>query len=83
MKLIRSPADLAEWRQRIGLTQRAAAAELGVALRTYQEWERGARWNTGEPVEIDRRTTLACAALEKGIAPFIQTTHPSPPGRNS
>src|SRR5574337_1954036 len=41
---------------------------LGVRLATYQEWERGARFADGRPVQIDRRTALACAALAAGLA---------------
>lgn len=65
-----TPDDLYRWRERMRLSQRAAAAEFGVALPTYQEWERGTAWKTGKPVEIDRRTALACAALEAGLPPL-------------
>ena len=51
----------------MGFTQRQAAAALGVALPTYQEWRRGARFRDGAPVEIDRITVLACAALAAGL----------------
>ena len=62
-----TPADLAAWRQHMGYTQAQAAAALGVQPVTYQEWERGARFRDGRPVEIDRRTALACAALAAGL----------------
>lgn len=52
----------------MGYSQRAAAEALGVRLATYQEWERGARFADGRPVQIDRRTALACAALAAGLA---------------
>ena len=61
-------ADLAAWRQHMGYTQRAAAAALGVTLATYQRLERGAEWADGAAVTIDRRTSLACAALAAGLA---------------
>ncbi|MBW7903128.1 MAG: helix-turn-helix transcriptional regulator [Rhodocyclaceae bacterium] len=61
--------DMRRWRKSMGFTQRAAAAELGIALPTYQAMERGTAWATGKPVEIDRRTALACAALRAGLAP--------------
>ena len=51
----------------MGFTQRQAAAALGVALPTYQEWRRGARFRDGAPVEIARITVLACAALAAGL----------------
>ena len=62
-----TPADLAAWRARMALTQRQAAAALGVTLATYQRLERGAEWADGAPVTIDRRTALACAALAVGL----------------
>ena len=58
-----TPADLAAWRAHLTLSQREAAAALGVSLPTYQRLERGAEWADGAPVQIDRRTALACAAL--------------------
>ena len=61
--------QLAQWRADLGLSQRAAAAALGIALPTYQSMERGRSWKTGQPLEIDRRTALACAALAAGLAP--------------
>ena len=62
-----TPADLAAWQAHMGFTQRQAAAALGVTLPTYQEWRRGARFKDDAPVEIDRRTALACAALAAGL----------------
>ncbi len=61
--------DLARWRTDLGLTQRVAAAALGIALINYQEMERGTRFATGKPAPIDRRTALACAAIRAGLAP--------------
>lgn len=63
-----TPADLAAWQAQMGFSQRQAAEALGVTLPTYQEWRRGARFRDGAPVEIDRRTVLACAALAAGLA---------------
>ena len=64
-----TPADLAAWRASLGLSQRAAAAALGVTLATYQALERGRAWGTERPLLIDRRTALACAAIRAGLAP--------------
>lgn len=61
---------LADWRARMDLSQRAAAAALGISLTTWQQLESGTSRQTGEPVEPDRRTLLACAALEAGLAPI-------------
>ncbi len=33
--------DLRAWRQTMGLSQRAAAAALGVSSATVEQWERG------------------------------------------
>ena len=62
-----SPADLAAWELHMGYSQRQAAEALGVTLPTYQQWRRGARFKDDVPVEIDRRTALACAALAAGL----------------
>lgn len=59
------PYDIAAWRARMGLSQRAAAQALGVALTTYQQWERGTSRRTGQPVEVPRVVVLACEALER------------------
>jgi transcriptional regulator with XRE-family HTH domain len=64
-----TPDQLARWRADLGLTQRAAAAALEIALINYQQMERGSRFATGEPAPINRRTALACAAIRAGLAP--------------
>lgn len=63
-------SPLKEWRTRIGLSQRAAAEKLGVTLQTYQDLESGITRATGQPRELDLRTRLACAAIERGIEPI-------------
>lgn len=60
--------DLQAWQARMGLSQRAAAEKLGVALSTYQAWARGHDVRTGRAVTIDRRTALACAAIEAELS---------------
>lgn len=71
-----TPADLATWRTQMDMTQRQAAEALGVTPTTYQRMERGADFTTGKPVEIDRRTALACAALAAGLGPYSATPAP-------
>jgi len=61
--------ELRAWRTAIGITQQAAADALGVTLATFQQWERGTSFATGKPVKIDRRTSLACAAIRAGLEP--------------
>lgn len=73
-----TPADLAIWRADMGLSQRAAAAALGVAQSTYQAMERGAAWGTGRAMGIDLRTALACAAIRAGLVPEGATTSTPP-----
>ena len=68
-----TPADLKTWRAEMALSQRAAAAALGVSLPTYQRMERGANFDTGQPQAIDLRTALACAALAAGLSPWPST----------
>ena len=58
-----------QWRVRMGLTQRAAAAALGLTLATWQAIEKGAP-RYGRDRDNDLRTRLACAAIEAGIAPI-------------
>lgn len=65
-----TPADLAAWRAHMGYSQRAAARALGMSLPGYQRMERGADFATGKPVEIDRRTALACGAIAAGIGEY-------------
>lgn len=47
------------WRQALRLTQRSAAQVLDLTLKAWQEIELGARFETGEPVALPRRTELA------------------------
>lgn len=65
-----APNPLGAWRARMGLSQRAAAAALGITLTTYQQHERGRSWRTGEAVEPPATLLLACAAIEHGIRPI-------------
>lgn len=60
---------LAEWRSRMGWSQRKAAEALGVAYRTYQSWEWEKSHNTGEPMKPPKPALLAAAALENGLGP--------------
>ncbi len=65
-------AGVAAWRERMGLSQRAAAAALGMSLSGYQQIERGLSWATGLSMPLpDRRTALAMAALEAGLKPMV------------
>lgn len=52
------PDRLWKWREREGLTQREAAATLGVPHRTYQGWEGGRRmpWPRLLTLALERAT---------------------------
>jgi len=56
--------DFRGWRLLMRLSQTAAAEKLGVPLRTYCNWERGA------PVRHPRVLALALGAVIKGIEPW-------------
>lgn len=73
---MRADTPCARWRARIaearGRTypQRQAAADLGLALTTYQDQERGINRQTGQPIRTPRTLLLACAAIEHGLDPI-------------
>lgn len=71
-----TPAELAAWRAHMGYSQRAAADALGVTASTYQQWERGASFRTGAPLQPDKRTALACAAIAAGLEPWPEKVAP-------
>jgi transcriptional regulator with XRE-family HTH domain len=53
----------------MALSQRAAAAALGMSLPAYQQQERGASYE-GKAREPSHALLLACAAIERGIDPI-------------
>lgn len=59
-----SPGDLRAWRMLTGLTQEAAALQLGVPLSSYAGWERGL------PIRHPRLVALALAAIHEGMPPW-------------
>lgn len=67
-----SPTEFHVWRKHMRFSQRTAAQALGVTLATLQAWERGRSFQTDKPVQIDRRTALACAALAVGIEEWAE-----------
>ena len=62
-------ADFQAWHARMGYTYDSGATALGVSRSTYANLLRGTHRDTGAAVQYDRRTALACAALEAGLAP--------------
>lgn len=61
------PADLIEWRRRLGLSQAAAAEKLGCGRRSLQLWEAGTN-------EVPRYIGLAAAAIALGISEYPSAT---------
>ena len=59
--------DLKSWRERLGLTQRQAAAHLGMTQSGYSAMKRGTSYGRSTPLVIDRRTELATQALEHSL----------------
>lgn len=54
-----TPAEMQEWRARLGITQARAAEMIGVSARAVKYWEAGQR---SIPATVER----LCAALEAG-----------------
>ena len=52
-----TPASFLAWRQRLGLSVRAASKALGCSRNAIDRWEKGA-------TPIPRYVELACAAIE-------------------
>jgi DNA-binding XRE family transcriptional regulator len=63
------------WRMMMDLTQARAAEMLGLSKPTIENYERGTRRDTGEPVAIPPHVALACAALYHKIAPWEDGDH--------
>lgn len=59
---------VAAWQARLGLTDRAAAAALGMSLSAYQAQKLGRE--NGKPRSASRALLLACAAIEAGLQPI-------------
>jgi len=53
-RTVAMPADVGVIRERLGLSQSAFAALLGVSVRTLQDWEQGRRAPTGSALSLLR-----------------------------
>ncbi|MGH8369625.1 MAG: helix-turn-helix domain-containing protein [Gammaproteobacteria bacterium] len=60
---VKMPDDVSAIRERMGLSQSAFAALLGVSLRTLQDWEQGRRKPTGPAYALLRVATRHPEAL--------------------
>ena len=63
-----SPADFKRWRKSLKLSQKEAAAALGLKRRAVQYYEKGER--NGDPVQIPKTVRLACFALAEGCKDY-------------
>jgi len=63
-------SDFEAWRQHLGLNITEAGEALGISYDTARNLNAGVSRQTGEPVELDRRTRLAMAALALRIPPW-------------
>jgi len=76
LQIVEARYRAARWRARMAqqrggtYTQRDAASDLGMALSSYQDQERGTNRVTGEPIRTPRSLLRACAAIEHGIDPI-------------
>lgn len=61
---------LKKWRKAQGLTQKEAAALLGLSEFTLINYEAGHRRDDGSPVTVPRYIALACAAIAQGITEY-------------
>lgn len=60
--------DFKKWRKSLGLSQKDAAAFLGLKRRMIQYYEKGER--DGDKVTIPRAVRLACYAITEGVADY-------------
>ena len=59
-----APESFRAWRKSLGLSQKEAAAALGLRRRIVQYYEKGSR--DGVEVEVPKTVRLACFAISKG-----------------
>ena len=62
-----TPDDLRAWAKRLGYSYDQAAEALGIHRSTWADLVAGQSRTTGKSIVIDKRTALACAAIEAGI----------------
>ncbi|MCM2435831.1 helix-turn-helix domain-containing protein [Agrobacterium rosae] len=67
--------ELAAWRKTVALTQQQAADAMGIALATYENYERGERRDNGQPVVIPSYIELACDGLSLRLAAKDNDVH--------
>lgn len=74
--------EIKEWREKHGLTQKAAAEFFGVGMRTYQDWE----YDSSKPTDsICMKCVRGLMAKRDamGVAPAPTPPNPAPAGKRS
>ena len=71
-----TPSEFDTFLRQHGLTVRGAAALLGVAPSTVQDWRTGANRRTGASINPPDMLGLACAAIARGLAPWAEESEP-------
>src|ERR1700686_1794631 len=56
-------AEFRSWRERLGLSQQAAADVLGISKGSIELYERGSRRDDNRPVDIPTTAALSCRYL--------------------
>ena len=66
-----TPATLRAWQRHMNFTQAKAARALGMSRSGYCDLLSGVHRGSGRPIEISRRTALACAAIAAGLGEWV------------
>lgn len=59
-----------KWRKRLGLSQRQAAARLGISTCCVSLYDNGYRYSPPGAVHVPLHIRLAAAAIEAGLSPI-------------
>ncbi len=84
---VMAPEAFRAWRKSLRLSQKEAAAALGLKRRIVQYYEKGER--DGVRIEVPRTVRLACFALSQGVkdypgpAPQARASDKEPPESKS
>lgn len=63
-----TPKAFKHWRKSLQLSQKEAAAALGLKHRIVQYYEKGER--DGKPIQIPKSVRLACWAISQGVTDY-------------
>ena len=65
---VMSPQGLKRWRKALKMSQKEAAAALGLKRRIFQYYEKGVR--NGDRIAVPKTVRLACFALAQGCLDY-------------